>query len=92
MELQVAQPIATLRKTNRREQSQGRERRQNDFQSALTKDVSAAENIQSWWDLETYGSLKIVVGRSMKELQAQKMLRSTTKFTGERCKVGMLLR
>ena len=39
---------------------------------------------------ETYASKINVVSQSNKELQAQKMLESTTKFTGERYEVGML--
>ena len=49
-----------------------------------------AENIQTWWDIETYASKINVVSQSKKELQAQKMLECTTKFTGERYEVGML--
>ena len=57
---------------------------------AFTEDVKVAENIQTWWDIETYASKINVVSQSKKELQAQKMLESTTKFTGERYEVGML--
>ena len=65
-------------------------RRQNDCHFACTEDVKVAENIQAWWDIETYASKINVVSQSKKELQAQKMLESTTKFTGERYEVGML--
>ena len=57
---------------------------------AFTEDVKVAENIQTWWDIETYASKINVVSQSKKELQAQKMLESTKKFTGERYEVGML--
>ena len=57
---------------------------------AFTEDVDVAENIQTWWDIETYASKINVVSQSKKELQAQKMLESMTKFTGERYEVGML--
>ena len=57
---------------------------------AFTEDVKAAENIQTWWDIETYASKINVVSQSKKELQAQKMLECTTKFTGERYEEGML--
>ena len=57
---------------------------------AFTEHVKVAENIQSWWDLETYASKINVVSQSKKEQQAQKLLESTTKFTGERYEVGML--
>ena len=56
---------------------------------ASTEDVKVAENIQSWWDIETYAS-KINQSQSKKEQQAQKFLESTTKFTGERYVVDML--
>ena len=65
-------------------------RRQNVCPFAFTEDVKVAENIQIWWDIETYASKINVVSQSKKELQAQKMLESTTKFTGERYKAGML--
>ena len=57
---------------------------------ALTEDVKVAENIQTWWDIETYASKINVVSQSKKELQAQKMLESTIKFTGERYELGKL--
>ena len=56
---------------------------------AFTEDAKVAENIQIWWDIETYASKINVVSQSKKELQAQKMLESTTKFTGERYEVGV---
>ena len=63
---------------------------QNICHFAFTEDVKVAENIQSWWDIETYASKINVVSQSKKEQQAQKFLESTTKFTGERYEVGML--
>ena len=57
---------------------------------AFTEDVKVAENIKTWWDIETYASKINVVSQSKKELQTQKMLESTTKFTGEQHEVGML--
>ena len=65
-------------------------RRQNVCHFAFTEDVKVAENIQKWWDIETYASKINVVSQPKKKLQAQKMLESTTKFTGERYEVGML--
>ena len=65
-------------------------RRQSVCHFAFTEDVKVAENIQTWWDIETYASKINVVSQSKKELQAQEMLESTTKFTGERYEVGML--
>ena len=62
---------------------------QNVCHFAFTEDLKVAENIQSWWDIETYAS-KINVSQSKKKQQAQKFLESTAKFTGERWEVGML--
>ena len=63
---------------------------QNVCHFASTEDVKVAENIQSWWNIETFGSKINVVSQSKKEQQAQKFLQSATKFTGERYEVGML--
>ena len=65
-------------------------RKQNVCHFAFTEDVKVAENIQTWWDIETYASKINVVNHSKKKQQAQTMLESTTKFTGERYEVGML--
>ena len=67
-----------------------RKGRENDCHFAFTKDMTLDANIQTWWDIELY-TLKInVVSQSMKEMQAQKLIESTTKFTSERLEVGML--
>ena len=63
---------------------------QNICHLAFTEDVKAAENIHTWWYIETYASKITVVSQSKKELHAQKTLESMTKFTGERYEVGML--
>ena len=63
---------------------------QNVCHFAFTEDVKVAENIQSWWNIETYASKINVVSQSKKEQQAQQFLESTTKFTSERYEVGML--
>ena len=63
---------------------------QNFCHFASTEDAKVAENIQSWWDIETYASNINVVTQSMKEQQAQKFLESMTKITGERYEVGLL--
>ena len=65
-------------------------RRQNVCLFAFTEDVKVAENIQTWWNIETYASKIKVVSQSKKKLQAQKMLESSTKFKGGRYEVGML--
>ena len=62
-------------------------KRRNVCHFAFTEDVKVAENIQTCWDIETYASK---ISQSKKELQAQKMVESTTKFTGDRCEGGML--
>ena len=64
-------------------------KRQNVCHFAFTEDVKVAENIQSWWDIETYASKINVVSQSKKKLQEQKMLEGTPKFTGELYEVGM---
>ena len=43
-------------------------RRQNVCHFAFTEDVIVAENIQTWWDIETYASKINVVSQSKKEL------------------------
>ena len=65
-------------------------RRQNVCRFAFTEEVKVAENIQTWWDIETYASKINVVSQSKNELQSQKKLESTTMFTGERYEKGML--
>ena len=65
-------------------------KRQNVCHFAFTEDVKVAENIQTWWDIETNAAKINVVSQSKKELQAQKMLESTMKFAGERYEVGIV--
>ena len=60
------------------------------FSFRLHRRCEVADNIQTRWDIETYASKINVVSQSKKKVQAQKMLESTTKFTGERYEVGML--
>ena len=67
-------------------------RSQNVCHFGFIEDVKVADNIQTWWDIETYASKINVGSQSKKELQTQKVLESTTKFTGERYEVGMLWR
>ena len=69
-----------------------RKRKQNFCHFAFREDVKLAENNQTCWDIESCASKINLVGQSRKELQAQKMLESTTKFTGERYEVGRLWR
>ena len=63
---------------------------QNVCHFAFTEDLKVAKNIQTWWDIESYASKIKVISQSNKELQVQKMLDITTKFTGERYEVQML--
>ena len=65
-------------------------RAQNVCHFASRVGVKMAENIQSWWDIETYASKVNVVSQSKKEQEAQKFLESTAKFTGELYEVGLL--
>ena len=65
-------------------------RRQNVCHFVFTEVVKVTEKILRCLDIETYASKINVISQSKKELQAQKMLESTTKFTGERYEVGML--
>ena len=65
-------------------------RRQNVCHFVFTEDVKVAKNMQTCWETETYVSKINVISQSKKELQAEKMLENTTKFTGERYEGGML--
>ena len=65
-------------------------RGQNVCHFAFTEDVKVAENLHKLWDIETYEYKINVVCQSKKELEPQKTLESTMKFTGERYEVGML--
>ena len=51
--------------------------RQNVSHFAFTEDLKVAENIQTWWDIESYASQINDVSQSRKELRTQKMLEST---------------
>ena len=67
-----------------------RKRKQKVCHFAFTEDVYVAENIQTWWDIETYASKINILSQSKNEWQAHKMLESLTKFAGERYEVRML--
>ena len=65
-------------------------REQNVCHFAFTEEVKVAENIQTRWDIGTHASKINVLNQSKKKLQAQRMLESTTKITGERFELGKL--
>ena len=49
-----------------------------------------ADQVKSWWSMESYASNCSVSGRSNEDDKALKMLKVTTKFDGERYEVGLL--
>ena len=57
---------------------------------AASEDDALAEQIKTWWDIESYASRCDVFGRSKEDEKALQMLEQTTKFDGERYEVGLL--
>ena len=55
-----------------------------------SEDDVLAEQIKTWWDIESYASRCDVSGRSKDDEKALQMLEQTTKFDGERYEVGLL--
>ena len=55
-----------------------------------SEDDALAEQIKTWWDIESYASRCDVSGRSKDDKKALLMLEQTTKFDGERYEVGFL--
>ena len=53
-------------------------------------DDALAEQVKSWWDIESFASRCDVSGRSKEDEKALQMLEQTTKFDGERYEVGLL--
>ena len=51
-----------------------------------------ADQVKSWWSMESYASNCSVSGRSKEDERALEMLKATTKFDGERYEVGLLWR
>ena len=51
-----------------------------------------ADQVKTWWSMETYASNCSVSGRSKEDERALEMLKATTKFDGERYEVGLLWR
>ena len=57
-----------------------------------SEDDAVAEQIKSWWDIESYASSCDVSGRSKEDEKALQMLEQNTRFDGERYEVGLLLK
>ena len=49
-----------------------------------------ADQVKSWWSMESYASNCSVSGRSKEDERALEMLKATTNFDGERHEVGLL--
>ena len=57
---------------------------------ATVEDLSLAEQVKSWYELESYGAYIQADPRSAADKRANKLLESTTFHDGERYSVGML--
>ena len=55
-----------------------------------SEDDLLAEQIKTWWNIESYASRCDVSGRSIDDEKAWQMLEQTAKLDGERYKVGLL--
>ena len=55
-----------------------------------SEDDALAEQIETWWDIESYASRCDVSGRSKEDEKALKISGKTTRFGGERYEVGLL--
>ena len=55
-----------------------------------SEDDALAEQIKTWWDIESYASRCDVSGKSKEDENALQMLKQTTKFDDERYDVGLL--
>ena len=49
-----------------------------------------ADQVKTWWSMESYASNCSVSGKSKEDDKALEMLKATTKFDGERYEVGLL--
>ena len=56
----------------------------------VSEDDALAEQIKTWWDIESYAYRCDVSGRSKEDEKALQMLEQTTKIDGERYEVGLL--
>ncbi|XP_075263346.1 uncharacterized protein LOC142354894, partial [Convolutriloba macropyga] len=52
--------------------------------------MKLAEVVKKWWDVESYGTLKVADKRTKEDKLATEILNSTIKFNGERYEVGLL--
>ena len=53
-------------------------------------DSELAEQLRSWYDIESYGAFKQVDSRSAADARAEKILEATTYHDGSRYQVGMM--
>ena len=56
----------------------------------MVEDDVLAEEIKTWWDIESYASHCDVSGKSNDDKKALQMLEQTAKCDGERYEVGLL--
>ena len=59
--------------------------------TSLSED-NLANDLSKWWDSECYASNYDFTGHTKQEHQAIKTLEQTTRFNGERYKIGLLWR
>ena len=52
--------------------------------------MKLAEVVKKWWDMESYGTLKVADKRTKEDKLATEILNLTIKFNGERYEVGLL--
>ena len=57
---------------------------------ANDNDMKLAEVFKKWWDMESYGTLKVADKRTEEDKLATEVLNSTIKINGERYEVGLL--
>ena len=56
----------------------------------MEQDFELANQVKSWYDMESYGALKQVDPRSSSDARAHEILENTTVHNGKRYNVGML--
>ena len=60
------------------------------FKANVEQDYELACQVESWYDMESYGAYKQVDPRSAADACAQEKLETTTIHKGQRCDVGLL--